>query len=60
MRSSPRTRPRGSTGCARRCRPWLSIALIAMLFSLRIPTEQPAPEAPEPETAGPGIPVPET
>ena len=31
------------------------IALIAMLFSLRIPTEQPAPEAPEPETPGPEI-----
>ncbi len=36
------------------------IALIAMLFSLRIPTEQPAPEAPEPETPGPEIPAPET
>ncbi len=36
------------------------IALIAMLFSLRIPTEQPAPEAPEPETPGPEAPAPET
>ena len=49
--SSTRTRPRGSTGCARRSSVLAVFALVALFFSRRLPTVQPAKAAEAPQAA---------